>query len=104
MNESCTIQFVRPGGYVDAIRSYELRINGESVGTIGRASQLEVRRPAGVFSVEARIDWCRSAPLAVDAKPGETVTIEVKNNWGALLALWAIVFSRGTYLRLARAG
>jgi hypothetical protein len=99
-NNACTIRVVRPSQYVDMLRSYQIMLNGEKVGSIARNDVLEVTAPAGKATIEARIDWGRSRPLMIDAKPGQTIEIEVRNRWGSLLAIWAITFGRGSYLEL----
>jgi hypothetical protein len=99
-NNACTIRVVRPSQYVDMLRSYQIMLNGGKVGSIARNDVLEVTAPAGKATIEARIDWGRSRPLMIDAKPGQTIEIEVRNRWGSLLAIWAITFGRGSYLEL----
>ena len=42
----------------------------------------------------------RSRPLTIEAAPRQKIEIEVVNNWGALLSLWAITFGKNTYLKL----
>ncbi|MDE5444453.1 hypothetical protein GWG65_23995 [Bradyrhizobium sp. CSA207] len=100
--DACTIRFVRPSQYADWLRSYELRVNGTSVGKLARNDALEITVPAGACTIEASIDWGRSHPLIVRTAPGETVEIEVKNRWGAWAALWAISFGRNSYLVLTK--
>ncbi len=100
-NNTCRIKIVRPSQYADMLRSYQIMLNGEKVGSIARDDVLEVTAPAGKATIEARIDWARSQPLTIDAKPGETVEVEVRNNWGSLLAMWAIILGRSSsYLAL----
>lgn len=100
----CTIRFVRPSQYADWLRSYELWVNGTSVGTIARNGTLEIAAPAGACTIEATIDWGRSKPLIVRTERGETVEIEVKNKWGAWASFWAISFGKNSYLVLTERG
>lgn len=97
---TCNIRFVRPSQYVDRLRSYELWVNGTSVGKIARDDALEITTPAGACTIEARIDWCKSQPLIVRTVPGETVEIEVRNKWGPWAFLWGISFGKNSYLIL----
>ncbi|MET4121296.1 hypothetical protein ABIB85_007747 [Bradyrhizobium sp. JR1.5] len=97
---ACTIRFVRPSQYADRLRSYELWVNGTSVGKLARNGALEITLPAGACTIEATIDWGRSQPLIVRTTPGQTVEIEVRNRWGAWAALWAISFGKNSYLVL----
>ena len=96
----CTIRLVRPSLLVDVLRSYRILVNGREAGKIGNNSTLEIGVPAGPVTIEARLDWVRSQPLTIDAVPGQTLEVEVRNHWGASRALWAISFGRNTYLLL----
>jgi hypothetical protein len=96
----CTIRIVRRSGYSDALRSYKILINGTAVGSIARNSVLDLAVPSGPLTIEARIDWARSEPLAVEAVPGQKIEIEVANSWGALLGLWGVTFGYRSYLIL----
>ena len=96
----CTIRLVRPALFVDLVRSYRILLNGKEAGKIRHNSTLEIRAPAGPVTIEARLDWVRSQPLTIDAVPGQTLEIEVRNHWGASRALWAISFGRNSYLVL----
>jgi hypothetical protein len=97
---SCEVRIVRRGGYADALRSYRILVNGREVGAIARDSVLDIKVPPGRATIEARLDWGRSRPLTIEASPGRRTEIEVSNNWGALLSLWAITIGFRSYLAL----
>ena len=99
-DNTCTIRFVRPSAYADVLRSYQIFIDGKNVGALGRNDALEVKAPAGSLTIEARLDWGRSEPLTITAAPNRKIEIEVTNNWGALLSIWAVTFGKNTYLKL----
>jgi hypothetical protein len=99
-DNTSTIRLVRPALFVDALRSYRILINGKEAGKISHNSTLEISVPAGPVTIEARLDWTRSQPLTINAVPGQTLEIEVRNHWGASRALWAISLGRNTYLLL----
>jgi hypothetical protein len=99
--DACTIKIIRPSQYADMMRSYQIMLNGQKAGSIAKGGVLELAAPAGRMTIEARIDWGRSQPLMIDAKPGEAHEIEVRNHWGNALALWAITFGRNSYLELS---
>jgi hypothetical protein len=82
------------------LRRYRIFSNGVEVGLIARNSVLEFKVPSGPTTIEARIDWGRSKPVVVNATRDHPVEIEVENNWGAILALWAVTFGRKSYLVL----
>jgi hypothetical protein len=96
----CMLRIVRRSGYADALRSYKIFINGAGVGSIARNSVLDLEIPSGPLTIEARVDWGRSRPLAIEAVPGKKTEIEVSNHWGALLSWWAITFGYRSYLML----
>jgi hypothetical protein len=99
-HDMCTIRLVRPALLIDRIRSYQILLNGKKAGKIRHNSTLEIRIPAGPVTIEARLDWARSQPLTMNAVPGQTLEIEVRNHWGATRALWAVTFGRDSYLLL----
>jgi hypothetical protein len=99
---NCRLKVIRRTQYVDLIRSYRIRVNGRDVATIGRNAVVEVDVPGGPLTIEGCIDWCGSAPLVVEGRPGETIEVEVSNPWSAWLALWAVTFGRRRYLVLER--
>jgi hypothetical protein len=96
------IRVVRGSSYADRLRAYKLFVNGVQVGTIARNSSVDIPVPSGPLTLEARIDWGRSRPINIQALPGQTITIEVSNNWGALLSFWAISFGYRSYLKLTK--
>jgi hypothetical protein len=96
----CMLRIVRRSGYADWLRSYKILVNGTAVGSIARNSVLDLAVPCGPLTIEARVDWGRSPPLAVEAVPGREIEIEVANHWGALLSLWAVTFGYRSYLML----
>ena len=97
---ACTIRLVRPSLLVDMLRSYRILVNGKEAGKISHNSALEISVAPGPVTIEARLDWTRSQPLTINAVPGQTLEIEVRNHWGASRALWAISFGRNSYLLL----
>jgi hypothetical protein len=97
---TCMLRIVRRSGYADALRSYRIFINGTAVGSIARNSVLDLEVPSGPLTIEARVDWGRSRPLAIEALPSKKFEIEVSNHWGALLSLWAATFGYRSYLML----
>lgn len=96
----CMLRIVRGRQYADRLRSYKIYVNGTQVCTIGANAQQEVEVRSGPLSIEARIDWTRSRPLTIEARPGTTIEVEVSNEWSPLLALFAITIGAGNYLTL----
>ena len=102
MPTGCKLRLVRGSGYADRLRRYNIFINGVQAGTIAHDAVLDLEVPSGPLTIEARIDWCRSQPLTIEAMPDRRIDIEVSNHWGALLALWGVTFGFRTYLTLKR--
>jgi hypothetical protein len=69
---TCMLRIVRRSGYADALRSYKIFINGTAAGSIARNSVLDLEVPSGPLTIEARVDWGRSRPLAIEALPGKS--------------------------------
>ena len=99
---TCSVKLIRGSVYIDALRRYKIFVNGAQVGTVARGAVLDIEVPRGPLTIEARIDWCRSRSLTVEATPDRRIEIEVSNDWGALLELWAITFGFRSYLTLKR--
>jgi hypothetical protein len=96
------LKLIRRSGFADRLRSYKIVINGMQVGTMANDTVLDLEVPSGPLTIQARLDWCRSRPLMIEAAPNQRIEIEVSNHWGALLGLWAITFGFGSYLTLKR--
>ena len=100
MSDMCVLRLHRSSTYIDAVRPYRILANGSEIGKVVRGSTLEVSVPAGQTIVEAKIDWCSSRPLNLDARPNAAIDIDVSNPWNPVLALWAITVGRNRYLVL----
>ena len=98
--QTSTIRFVRPSRFADLVRRYKLFVNGRQVGVLGASGTLEVEVAPGPQEILARLDWCRSEPLRIETTPGQTVGIDVTNDWSPLLAIWAVTFGHRKYLTL----
>jgi hypothetical protein len=98
--KTTVLRVFRHSRHADKWRKYKILVNDKEVGVIARNSVLDFEVPTGRFKVTARLDWGRSRPLMIDARPNRRIEIEVSNNWGTLLGLWAITFGSGSYLTL----
>jgi len=99
-NATCMLRVVRRSEFADWLRSYKIFVNGAQVGTIARNSVLDLEVPSGPLTIEARLDWGKSRPLTIETAPNQRIEIQVSNNWGALLAIWAVTFGSRSYLIL----
>lgn len=59
------------------MRSFELYLNGRKIGDIGDHEIKKYAVPPGVYSLEAKIDWCGSQPLALTLGKDDTIHVQV---------------------------
>lgn len=95
-----TIRIIRPRSFTDRFRPYRIFINGALVGFIHRDGVVDFRVPCGRLVVEARVDWGRSQPVAIETKPAGRIDLEVRNRWGPVFAIAAMIGRPGRYLTL----
>lgn len=95
-----TVRIIRPRSLTDRFRPYRIFVNGALVGFVHRDSVVDFHVPCGRLVVEARIDWGRSQSVAIETKPGGQIDLEVRNRWGPVFAIAAMVGRPGRYLSL----
>jgi hypothetical protein len=86
--------------YRDRFRSYKVRVDGNTVGQIGRDSPQHFNMPAGQHSVSLHVDWCRSPTVEVDVPSGGSVSLRCRASGGAWRVLWDITFGKNRYITL----
>ncbi|MEJ2378651.1 MAG: hypothetical protein P8Y71_25820 [Pseudolabrys sp.] len=94
MPANSTIRVIRLSGFTDRFRPYRIRVNGALVGTVPRNCVVDFHVPSGELVVEACIDWGGSRPLMIETEPGSRVDLEVRNRWGPVLAVGAMIVGR----------
>ncbi len=101
-NEDAVIVLTRASGWKrDALRGYQVVIDGEPAAKIKRGQTLRLSIAAGSHEVFMRIDWCRSPTVAVEAHPGEIIEMSCEPGGAASEGLNAVVGgARGAYIRL----
>jgi hypothetical protein len=88
----------RAGGkYRDALRSYEIRVDGVSVGEVRPGQSVDLPLAAGAHQVSAHIDWTGSDPIDVDVWSGQAVRLRVEPTGVSGIAA---LFKKKAYLRL----
>ena len=100
------LRFRRSSQLADSLRNYRLFVDGSLVGTIGPGSVIEVDVPSGSHEVIARIDWCSSNAVQVEARQGEVCELQVGSNvrgWRIPFGWVYAFFLRSRYLYLHRA-
>jgi hypothetical protein len=101
MTDVGVLRVVRPTrGSRDLARSYEIKVDGTSRGSVKRGRDFTVELPAGTHSIRASIDWAGSPTLEVDIRAGQVVELVVEPS-GSAFRMWQI-FSRSGYLKLSR--
>ncbi|MFD1552947.1 hypothetical protein [Putridiphycobacter roseus] len=75
-----TIEITRVEQYANKARVIRIYINGVKVGFLrdGETKSFEV--PATNHEIYAKIDWCKTRPLKIDAAKNETVQLELGSN------------------------
>ncbi|MBV2360076.1 hypothetical protein KUH32_09845 [Thalassococcus sp. CAU 1522] len=99
-HSGAVVIFSRAGGFADRIRAYRVLVDGSEAGHVSAGDTLCVPVSPGLHRIEARIDWCRSRTIEIDLAPGETRHIDIRNTYGAALALWAVTIGHRSYLTL----
>lgn len=86
----------------DIIRDYTVLLDGREVARVANGAETEVSVEPGKYSVQMKIDWCRSLALDVHVDSGETVTLLCGPNFSILLGLLYITVWRNKYMWLRR--
>ena len=95
-----TVTFTRGHHYPDRLRAYKVLVDGEVVGRLRAGQTIEVDVQPGLHVVQARIDWCRSAPLEVNVGPRGAM-LHVRTGmpgWKILLSILYITIWSRRYL------
>lgn len=71
------IYIQRDSEWANKMRSFELYLNGRKIGDIGDHEIKKYAVPPGVYSLEAKIDWCGSQPLAFTLGKDDTIHVQV---------------------------
>lgn len=69
------------GGSRDRRRRYNVKIDGELVGKVGRGGHFAVEVTPGSHHVQARIDWTGSPHVDVNVADGTDVHLTVRPGW-----------------------
>ncbi len=99
-----TLVVRRDKGYADRIRKYRILVDGVEIGKLGEEESIRKEISEGPHVVEAKIDWCGSQPLELNAQPGEEAVIvrSALRGWRVMLGLLYVFFLRRHYLVVER--
>lgn len=100
------IIITRSGEYANRLRAIKIFADGTLLGTIGNGETKTFDIAPGTYSLQAKIDWCRSNALTVDI--GENASRQFyldsfarHSKLGAFAAIYYITFGASRYLHLA---
>lgn len=97
------LRITRPKGMADMIRAYRIRVDNTERGAIKAGETIEFPIDAGLRHVVARIDWCGSPVLPIQAAPGATIELVCESNlqdYRMFLARFYMLFKPKQYLTL----
>lgn len=97
-----TIKIYRRKEYADALRSYQIYIDGEMVGDINRGQTVELQMPNGTHRIALKIDWCGSNEIEFSVWNDETIEFDCGNNTKLILAFYYVLFARNEYIWLRK--
>ncbi len=92
----------RESQYADAVRAYQIYVDGELKGEIRRGADVDFFVTEGAHRLRLKIDWCGSPEIEFSASAEETVEFECGNNTKGFFALYYVLFAPNEYLRLRR--
>jgi hypothetical protein len=70
----------RSKAFRDRLRAYQIFLDGKQVGKVRAGRRLEVEVSPGRHQVVAKIDWCSSPAVEVDALRAD-INLEVGSSW-----------------------
>ncbi len=97
-----TLTFSRGRTWQDFVRSYDILVDGRSVGRLARSSELSVSLPPGSYSCRAQISWTGSATIQVRVVAGRATRVRIlPGDQGSRVER---ALSEDTYLRIELEG
>ena len=85
--------------WMDRARSYQILVNGSSVGEIKNDEAKEFQLEEGEHVIQAKIDWCSSPELKIRVSE-EQVKLRCGPTATPFTALLYVLWNRGNYLWL----
>lgn len=87
----------------DVLRNYTVTVDGQDAGRISNGAELRIPVSPGTHTVQMKIDWCRSKPLAVNVETNRETVLECGPNADPLFtSLIYLTFLSSDYLWLRR--
>jgi hypothetical protein len=97
------LKITRDSGYADALRAYQVIVDGKRVGNLKAGETKQFPVSVGPHSLSLKIDWCGSNTIQFTAAEADDLAFYAKSNLrGSKLwnALWHVIFARDSYLVL----
>ena len=99
--DTTLIQIERKPAWTDLLRSYQIVLDGERVGTIRQGMGHAFEVSAGHHEIILTIDWCSSQRLSLYLEPGEKVKLVCQGR-NPFLAFYYTTIGARNYIRLFR--
>jgi len=99
------LRVTRRWQYQDCLRAYEISVDGIPHDKIRTDQTISIPIAAGELIVVASVDWAKSPPVVVQARPGNTIELEVGGalkGWKLVWAGYYTLFAPQQYLTLER--
>jgi hypothetical protein len=98
------IELKRENRFKDAIRAYQVELDGNVIGKINKGESTGFDIPAGKHRLKLKIDWCGSPYVDFEIQTGQILRFECGNNVPPFLVFVYITFLRNKYLWLNQVG
>lgn len=97
-----TLTIQRDRGWADKIRNYRIILDGIEIGQLEEGGKLHEHITEGSHLIEARIDWCGSQPLRIDAGSVDKAVFvrSALRGWRLIFPIFYILFNKNRYLIL----
>ena len=92
------VKIHRESQFADAVRAYQIYVDGEMKGEIGRGSTEDFFVPEGTHRIRLKIDRCGSPEIEFSAAMEETVEFDCGNNTKGFFVMYYILFAPNDYL------
>ena len=94
------VKIHRESQFADALRAYQIYVDGEQKGDIRRGASVDFFVSAGVHRIQLKIDWCGSPEIEFSAGAEENVELDCGNNTKGFFTMYYILFAPNDYLWL----
>jgi hypothetical protein len=97
------IKLKRDSGYADRLRAYKVVLDGNVVGEVKNAQQIEIDTSQGKHQLFLKIDWCKSNVVEFESDGISDVEFECGSNLRGLkilLGVLYVTFFRSKYIWL----